>query len=372
MSTDTFRRHTRARVDAATHRAFASLPTRSRRRELFERLLLVARRRSTQQVQALRNFVDFAHERVRDPESWTGASGHPLCVVDSLASHLFGRYATPRFLASAWFGDRTSAAIVRRRWFIAHARGQRFRSLDLPFGMTRQMEHVFLRTPDHVDIDRALRRAEVLGLGGTLELVDAILATRLAEQFDDWERWRVALAWLVRCGDAVDLGQVSPLVDYLHANLRAIDLRGRSFASVMRLVDAWHARLAQVRSPFLRWRRAGWNGLTIEAASGELRRAEWTIVELLDSRALVDEGRRLRHCVSTYAQRCASGRSSIWSLRHRWCDDDATRSLLTIEVRPDTKRIVQIRTYANGQPARWQLELVRAWAEREGLSGATA
>src|SRR5262245_37670167 len=117
MGTDTFRRHTRACVDAATRLAFASLPPSSNRRSLFERLLSIARQRSdlmanpparrheVMQVSALRAFVDFERGLVRDPESWPGASGHPLHVVDSLASHLFGRYPTPRFLASVWFGD---------------------------------------------------------------------------------------------------------------------------------------------------------------------------------------------------------------------------------------------------------------------------
>jgi hypothetical protein len=381
MSTDTFRRHTRACVDAATRIAFASLPKISSRRSLFERLLSIARQRSdlmgtpptakgeVVQVSTLRAFVDFESDLVRDPESWSGANGHPLRVVDSLASHLFGRYPTPRFLASAWFGERTSARIARHRWFVAHARGQRFRSLDLPIAMTRRMEDVFLRTPDHFSIDHALRRAEVIGLGGTQALADAVLSTRLAEHFDNADRWRDVLAWLVRCSDSVDLAQLSPLVDYLHANLHLICLRGRTFASVMRLVRDWHGWLAHERAPLVRWRRSRWNDMVIpiEPRPDERRRSEWTIIELVDSRELANEGRRMHHCVSTYAHRCAAGLSSIWSLRRRWCDDGTVHPMLTIEVRPDTRTIVQLRTYANGRPMRWQLDLVRQWAAREGL-----
>jgi hypothetical protein len=75
----------------------------------------------------------------------------------------------------------------------------------------------------------------------------------------------------------------------------------------------------------------------------------------------------LRHCVAAYAGSCAAKTSSIWSLRRRWCDDGSTQSLLTIEIRSSTKTIVQLSTYANGAPTRWQLELVREWAAREGL-----
>jgi hypothetical protein len=350
-------------------------------RALFERLLDVVRRRSdlmatapaargeVVQITALRNLVDFDRELVRDPESWPGARGHPLRVIDSLASHLFARYPTPRFLASVWFGTRASAPVPRCRWFVAHGRGQRFRSLDLPFAMTRRMEDIFLRTPDHFTVDQALRRAEILALGGTPALADVLLATRLCHHFDDAERWRDALGWLARCGGTIDLAQVPPLVDYLHANLRVVDLRGRTFASVMRLVRDWHGWLAHQRAPLVRWSRSRWNELVvpIEPAPGERTRAEWTIVELVDSRDLATEGRRLRHCVSTYARWCAAGLSSIWSLRRRCCDDGTTHSVLTIEVRSATRTIVQVRSYANGPPTPRQLELVRQWAAREGL-----
>ena len=369
MCTDTFRRHARACADIATHLAFASLPDTSRR--LFDRLLAVARQRSDRmtvpQIRALRGLVDFDHDFVRAPETWQGARGHPLCVIDSLASHLLGRYPTPRFLASVWFGEHTIARIQRRRWFVAHARGQRFRSLALPFKMTRRMEDIFLRTPHHIAIDPALRRAEVLGLGGTPALADAVLATRLAEHFDDADRWRDVLAWLARCGDSVVLAEVSPLVDYVQANLHAIDLRGRTFASTMRLVRDWHGWLANARAPLVSWRRSRWSELVMAESDDEQRRVEWAIVELIDSRELAAEGRRMRHCVSTYAARCAAGQSSIWSLRRRSLDDGTTRPVLTIEVRPETSTIVQLRSYANGVPTRRQLELVRQWAAREGL-----
>src|SRR5450631_4250255 len=111
MSTDTFRRHARACVDAAIHRAFVSVRTCSRQRAFFERLVRVAQARSDLMahppnaegdvvlIAALHNFVSFEPALVRPPELWLGARGHPLQIIASLASHLFGRYPTPRFLA---------------------------------------------------------------------------------------------------------------------------------------------------------------------------------------------------------------------------------------------------------------------------------
>jgi hypothetical protein len=75
----------------------------------------------------------------------------------------------------------------------------------------------------------------------------------------------------------------------------------------------------------------------------------------------------MRHCVATYAYACAGKRSSIWSVRHRWCDEGIARSLLIIEVHPPTNRIVQLRGKANSRATGWPLELVQRWAARERL-----
>lgn len=363
MSSESFARHTRACVDAAISRVFAT----HRDPAFFERLLRAVRApsklTSVALVGVLEAMLPFEQSLVRSPETWAGARGHLLVVVDSLANHLFARYPTPRFLASAWSG----AAIEPRRWFVAHAQGARFRTLALPLAMTRQMEHVFLHTPDHYAIDHALRRAEVIGLGGSPALADVILATRLGEHFDDPERWRLALAWLARCGDTLELTHVRPLVDYLHAN--DINLRGRTFASVMRLVRQWHSSLRYDRVRLLTWPRTRWNALVVPVQPTERdpHPSEWTIRELLDSYELAYEGSAMNHCVATYAPACAARRCAIWSLRHRHEGQHVGRSVLTIEVRIVSHTIMQIRGKANSAPRAAPLAFVRAWAAREGL-----
>jgi hypothetical protein len=308
------------------------------------------------QVEALRNLLWFERAAVRDPEDWPGATGHPLRVVHALASHLFGSYPIPRFLASVWFGKSAPAATQRRHWFVALARGQSVRSLPLPVALTRRMAHAWMQTPDHIGFDHALRRAEVLGLGGSPELAAVINETRLGRSFDDGDRWRLALQWLVGCGDRVELHQIGPVVDYLAAHLHTVSLRGRSFASLLRMVTAWHAQLGRQRRPVLVWPRSRWR---------ELVHGEWTVVELTSSHALTMEGRELHHCVATYARSCLRGWSSIWSVRHRGPDEELARSVLTIEVR--NGKIVQVRGKANSRASGRALELVRYWAAREGL-----
>lgn len=119
-----------------------------------------------------------------------------------------------------------------------------------------------------------------------------------------------------------------------------------TFASALRLVNGWHGWLGRTRTRFVSWPRSRW--------------ASW-VVPVEPTRA---ESRR---SVASYANACANRGSAIWSLRHRWCDEGITRSVLTIEIRTDTGFIVQVRGKANARPNGAPLGLVRRWAAREGL-----
>ena len=58
--------------------------------------------------------------------------------------------------AAAWYAAGQPFDEAQRRWFVAHARGRPFRSLDLPIDMTRRMEHLFLKSPAHFGVAYAM------------------------------------------------------------------------------------------------------------------------------------------------------------------------------------------------------------------------
>jgi len=380
MATQLFHRHTRKCIDAAVRRALDSLAPRPCVRDAFVRLSTVVHARSDllrtppardgsfPHLDALVNLARFHREALADPYDWSGASGHPMVVVHALAGHLLGRYPTPRFLASVWFGTNTIAERARRNWFVQHARGRRFRSLTLPIAMTRRMEHAFLRSPHHLDVDRALRRAEVIGLGGRPELGDAVIATHLGRAFEHPDAWREAIAWLVGCGDELDVAQVAPIVEHLRAlgpERARPALAGRALAAVW--TDVQLSQTPRVsRRGVLTWSPSRWQGLVVDASIGP-HRERWQVVELLDSDQLAHEGRAMRHCVGSYVRRCAGGFAAIWSLRRVWIEDAPPCSSLTIEVDPKTGTIVQLKGRCNSRPSGRPLEIARDWAAREGL-----
>jgi len=94
-------------------------------------------------------------------------------------------------------------------------------------------------------------------------------------------------------------------------------------------------------------------------------RGDWSIQEILKSRALQAEGRAMRHCVYSYANRCWRGETTIWSLRLRVNYQE--KSMATIELDPRRRAIVQARAKCNMRPGGRSNEIIRQWAVWAGL-----
>jgi hypothetical protein len=91
----------------------------------------------------------------------------------------------------------------------------------------------------------------------------------------------------------------------------------------------------------------------------------WTMTELLSTSALVTEGRKMNHCVATYARSCAQGRCSIWALEME--SVEGKRKVLTVEVNSAARLICQARGKCNVLPGEKQRAVLRRWAVQAGL-----
>jgi hypothetical protein len=294
------------------------------------------------------------------------------------------RYRIPAFLASAWYAT-DAFAEAKRKWFIGHASGARFRSLGLPIQLTKAMEHIFLRSPRHFVIEHALRRAELVGLGADEKLVAAVLETRPAADLRHGDFWRTVWLFLIDNARAIENAQIGPIIDFLHAirhervGVHAdggvtfreppqpeFSLKGRTAASVLRLMEGWHRDLG-VKAAGLAWAPSSMRPLLMQFPSEdpEAPPVSWELVELTNSEELRAEGIALRHCVASYGYGCWRGASRIWSLRRR--RGSHARSVATIEVSPRRRMIVQARGFRNRRLTARERGFVQQWAARERL-----
>jgi hypothetical protein len=284
---------------------------------------------------------------------------------------------------SVWFKGASEEAIRQQYWFMCLGAGWSLRWLDLPLPYTRRMAHHFMQAPAEHTVEQALRRGQILGMGGNVRLVPAILGTRLGTHFEHEDFWATVLQFFV-AHSVLDRGQIGSIIDYLHHERFVpqvavvapgvmeqrgpaqphLTLKGRTPASLLREVDSWHRDLAAARFPLVEWPPSGIAGFLFVEETGGAPRV-WTITELCNTKALVAEGREMRNCVASYARSCAHGVCSIWTLEAETATEKS--KFLTIEVQTATRSIVQAKAKANMIPGEKHLELLRQWAEQAGL-----
>jgi hypothetical protein len=379
-SAERFVRHHKQQTDRAISQAYACLEAEPRASASFDELLHRVRHHAPglfgapidvdrhPGIDALVNLSRFTATYVRRIADWPGTLSSWRGAVSSLAQHLVGAYDVPSFLAASWFAADEDGE-KKRDWFVAHARGVRFRSLDLPMVMTRKIEDIFLRSPEHLTIEQAMRRAELFALGATDDLVRAVSATRLAADLSHADFWRTVWMFLIANAETIDRAEVGPLIDFVQAirhERPAFSMKGRTGQSLLRLMRDWHRSLG-VGTGGLTWPQSPLRPMIIEEPSHDpdAPPASWYVTELTNGEQLRQEGAWLRHCVASYADRCWRGASSVWSLRVR--REDQVKSVLTIEVDLVRRAVIQARGWRNQFPSPKALRLLREWSDRERL-----
>lgn len=396
-SAERFVRHHKQQTDRAISQAYARLVANTLASATFGALLHCVRSRAPRLldapvvnghhsgVEALVNLSRFASAHVRTTTDWPGTSASWRQAVCSLAQHLVCTYAVPPFLAASWYAVNDVYAEKKREWFVAHARGASFRSLDLPIVMTRKMEHIFLTSHDHLALEHAMRRAELLALEASDEVVQAVLATRLATDLRNGELWRTVWTFLIANARAIDPAQIGPMIDFIQAirhervavetqdgivmrdpPLPSFSMKGRTVQSMLRLMQDWHRSLG-VANGGLTWAPSPLRPMLMEEPGQEPSAPPivWQLMELTSGAQLRTEGTALHHCVASYADRCWRGASRIWSLRAR--RGDKVRHVLTLEVDMKRRAVVQARGWGNRAASGKPLRLLQDWAIRERL-----
>jgi hypothetical protein len=325
-----------------------------------------------------------ADDWVRRLDGWRARSHNARRQFQSLVRHLIARYEIPTFLDAAWFEGLTADGIKYQRWYKHIANGENLRSAeDLPVSLTRRQSHLFLQTPEGVDILSAFRRALIIDLGGDERLVRSILASRIATAFGAEEFWTTVFRFFIahpelptrHHGPIIDFlldqkfipSVPNPLADQpgqppLEAPQPHLSMKGRTPESLRRAVADWHRDLAERRAAATAvgsWGPSGFAPFVREEETEHGMRV-YEVTELLTAQDLFEEGKAMSHCVASYAQMCASGRSSIWSLRVQIESGRVVR-LATIEVRLSDRKIIQIRRRSNKLPTSRELSLLSRW-----------
>ncbi len=325
----------------------------------------------------------YAHRRewFRPIHRWEPQETNPLPIFSSLAHHLLADYPVPPVLLSVWFLGDTWEGRRQQGWFKHAGLGKSLRTAGFPIRLTKRAAHEFAHAPAHYPIDFALRWAQVRSLGGSDGLARAVAATRLGRDFQNDVFWN-SLIHLFLNSPRLDPAHVESIVEYLHyqkfESRRVIigedtevyldplqpelSVKGRTVASLMRLVVEWRAEQKdESNRTLIRWDRSSIGEFLVQDESGRT----WTIRELLDSEEMAAEGKAMEHCVATYTESCARRLTTIWSVGME--TSEGRQRVLTVEVNPASREVVQAKARCNEEPDESSMAILKDWAGREGL-----
>jgi len=298
--------------------------------------------------------------------TWEPISRQPQDQVLELARHLFADYPIPR-LFDAVFLDPAQRQF--QPWFIHVGSGRNIRTAPgLTVPLTSRMAHCMMEAPASYSLTQAVRVGQVLGLGGSPSLARAVVRTRLGSELcstADEAFWMTVLQWLVNHPD-MSRGNVGPLVDFVRARRSqdtSFEMKGRSPAALMRLVEAWH--LALRRMPGGRVKALPASAVAPCFWETWDEGSRWVVLELSNTEELHAEGVAMSHCVFSYADLVSTGVCSIWSLRTGY--GPATERAITFEVRNAQRKVVQARGRANRAPSEEERSVLARWAREHGL-----
>jgi hypothetical protein len=316
---------------------------------------------------------------VRRVSEWTPRGKGRETLFRSLCDHLLAKYPVPAILWSGFLEPRPEPLVP----LVAHVAqgGSLFAYVKdgaFPVPLTRRMCHDVLTTPTSETLLTAIRRAEVRSVGGDERLAQAWLATPVAQAIgrsDDEAFWLTVLEWFAKAS-AWKPSEVAPLVDYI-GHRRGEDggfsMRGRSLLAMTRAMSAWHRELAHLRvGRGALFEASGLQSARIDRSErgrdGQMQKRIWRVDEILSTQRLADEGRRMNHCVYSYAAAIDRKETSIWSMTlEDGRGETGLWAMLTIEVRNATGRVVQARGRFNRTATSEENAILTRWAGMNGL-----
>lgn len=361
-------------------------------------------------IHLLSDIITLSDNWVRDIGNWKCRSHNTYKQFTSLLRHAFVKYEMPSFMDKAWIsnslqdfdqerkinGDtispHTMAKVQKSRvWYLHLGKGLNPRTLpDLPIPFTKRMAHFFMKAPDNYKVNEAIRYGQILSLNGVPRLADALRESRIGDTFSNQENenfWESVIRWFI-AQPMFDYAQhVGPVIDYVN-NQRftprqviengavtamgppqpGFNMKGRDPETMLRLVEAWHTQLGKEKKiGNLHWEHQ--TSISdfefAEGIDGTSSRKIWSIKELCSSGMLQEEGRKMRHCVSSYSHSCHTGRCSIWAMDK--LDNTGKEKQLTIEVVNASRTITQVRGKFNAKATEQQMKVIQRWATMNKL-----
>lgn len=316
---------------------------------------------------------------IRTIEDWKPKGRSSEKLFADLVRHLFVKYDTPSCMTSLWFDSENKLA---RSWFIDVGQGKNASKLNhFPTVLTKKEAHHFTKAPAKFTFIAAIRYGQAKTVGATMSFVNNLVKTDLGKYLYPKEPfWKEVIAFLVRNNPTATAHQLDIVVEYIWNQKFAklwgqnekgqvvrknpvepnFELKGKTWDSLWRKAFEWFEVVGFVRQAAQEWGHFMMENNYIKAKTGQC----FMFQQLLTKQELFEEGKNMNHCVGSYVSECKNSTSVIFSMQNVL---SRGKSLVTVEVNPKTRKIVQANRRFNYSPSDFEKEIIREWAKQNDL-----
>jgi hypothetical protein len=316
---------------------------------------------------------------IRNIEEWIPKKYKTYQQLKSLIEHLFCKFKVPDFMFQPWFENTENFQHIE--WFLQITEGQSVKNLyKFPIPITRRLAHEFISTPfPGYSVEDAVRRSQILSLGGSERLANAILMSRLRNNFSNNSFWETVFLFFINT-PMLNYDEVGTVLDYINEmkfvrrytivngirvyepEMAGFSMKGRNMASLIQATHAWHRQLGKESKLDLTatWPQCNIRPFRLTEGSIEKGLRVYEIFEITNAKDLHMEGKTMSHCVFSYLRSCISGTCNIFTFR---LNDERCA---TIEIR--NLAIVQVRGKRNSKVSEKEKMLISNWAFKENLT----
>jgi hypothetical protein len=153
---------------------------------------------------------------------------------------------------------------------------------------------------------------------------------------------------------------------------------GRTMTSVVALANEWHANILreqEIRNDLERaeqrthWQAKAaehidmsrWKGIYVSHSQIGGDACVWSFTQLCSARELLNEGRLMKNCVSSYSYKCAAGDSAIFHVSRIFTAGRIIENIATLEVSKN-RVLEQAKAKYNTKIASATINVIRKWA----------
>lgn len=312
--------------------------------------------------------TEFKTYFIRTPESWKCTTYNRDRQKVNLTKHLFFKYEVPQMFVNLFVRLDLSYSALRI-WAIMLGQGQSLRD-EIKGIFTVKELHFFLNGPSTSVCSNAWY-AKCAAQKWPMNLTTKFI-NHVGEMFQFNPKstsmlyWNNAIHFFSRYLTDLTEDTLEELLDYVRfQNNNNFSFEGRTLASVIRLSNEWHTGRNIDTKQFSKKK---WDPMDVQEWShyDKINELRWTVSQLLTDKQLVYESKIQKHCVWSYVDTCAKGRSRIFTL-HSIDEKGDERKHITIEVDPTSKWIRQTRGKLNRPPNNLESIMIYKWASENGL-----